>query len=146
MLDDDRNFEPGRSLILSSPSGERNVHVEMFHRQHGRCILRLRGIDSIAEAEALVGLELRLRSGDVLPPRAGAFYTFQLKGCDVYDKDEYIGGVTDVLDTGGVEILKIELDGEETLIPFAQSYLRKINVPGRRIDMDLPEGLRDINK
>jgi len=54
--------------------------------------------------------------------------------------------VTDVLDNGGVEILKVEHDAEETLIPFAQAYLKTVDLPRRRIDMDLPEGLRDINK
>jgi len=69
-----------------------------------------------------------------------------LKGCRVFDNDEFIGVVTDVLDTTGVEILKVDRDEEEILIPFAQSYLKKIDLERQRIDVDLPEGLRDINK
>ena len=33
----------------------------------------------------------------------------------------------------------------EILIPFAKKYLRKIDVEGRRIEMELPEGLVDLN-
>jgi ribosomal 30S subunit maturation factor RimM len=55
--------------------------------------------------------------------------------------------VTDVLDMSGSEILKVDReDKEETLIPFAHSYLKKIDLEQRRIDVELPEGLRDINK
>jgi 16S rRNA processing protein RimM len=33
----------------------------------------------------------------------------------------------------------------EVLIPFAKSYLRKIDLPGKRIEMALPEGLVQLN-
>ena len=77
----------------------------------------------------------------------GWYYTFQLKGCEVFATDgEYIGIITDVLDSGGGEILKVDRGNEETLIPFAQSYLRNIDLNQRRIEVDLPEDLRDLNK
>jgi len=70
-----------------------------------------------------------------------------LKGCRVFAVDgEYIGTITDVLDSGGTEILKVDRENEETLIPFAESYLRKIDLDQRRIEVDLPEGLRELNK
>jgi ribosomal 30S subunit maturation factor RimM len=59
---------------------------------------------------------------------------------------EYIGILTDVLDTGGGQILKVDRDEEETLIPFAQSYLKEIDVDQQRIVVDLPEDLKELNK
>ena len=59
---------------------------------------------------------------------------------------EYIGTITDVLDMGGADILKVDCENKETLIPFAQSYLRKIDLDQRRVEVDLPEGLRELNK
>jgi ribosomal 30S subunit maturation factor RimM len=50
------------------------------------------------------------------------------------------------VDSGGTEILKVDLGEEETLIPFAQSYLKKVDLEQRRIDVELPEGLRDLNR
>jgi 16S rRNA processing protein RimM len=133
-------------LIVGAKSGERLAEVEFFRRQHGRCVLKLRGTDSISEAEKLIGSEIRIPRSDLIPPQEGAFYTFQLRGCRVYQNEDYIGTVTDVLDLGGTEILKVDGDNEETLIPFAQSYLKKIDLDLRRIDVELPEGLREINK
>jgi len=81
------------------------------------------------------------------PPQEGAYYTFHLKGCEVFAADgDYIGIVTDVLDSGGTGILKVDRGDEETLIPFAESYLKSIDLDRRRIEVDLPEGLRDLNK
>jgi 16S rRNA processing protein RimM len=110
-------------------------------------VLKVRGIDSISDAEKVIGSEIRIPMNELLAAEEGSFYTFQLKGCRVFQNDEYIGTVTDVLDMSGSEILKVDReDKEETLIPFAHSYLKKIDLEQRRIDVELPEGLRDINK
>jgi 16S rRNA processing protein RimM len=146
MLEDDRNFEPDRKLTLSSRMGERPVEVEYFRRQHGRYVLKIKGIDSIEQAEQIIGGEIRILRSELQPQKEGSFYTFQLKGCRVFSDGEDIGIVTDVLDIGATEILKVDLDGSETLIPFARSYMKKIDLEQQRIDVDLPEGLRELNK
>src|SRR5262249_32220538 len=106
-----------------------------------------RGIEHISEAEKLVGAELQISARDLPPPREGSFYTFQLKGCRVFTiVGEYIGLVQDVLDLGGAEILKVDRGDEETLIPFARPYLKRIDLAEQRIEVDLPEGLRELNK
>jgi 16S rRNA processing protein RimM len=146
LFEDDRHFEADRKVTLRGRFGEREAQVEFFRRQHGNCVLKFRGIDTIEAAEKIVGAEIRILRSELLPLDEGSFYTFQLKGCSVYDKGEYIGVVNDVLDTGAAEILKVDRDDDETLIPFAQSYLKNVDLAQRRIDVDLPEGLREINK
>lgn len=134
-------------MLTAAASPERETEIELFRRQHGRCVMKLRGIDTISEAERCIGSEIRIPASDLAAPKEGWFYTFQLKGCQVFAVDgEYIGTVTDVLDSGGAEILKVDLENKETLIPFAQSYLKKIDVQQRRIEVDLPEGLRELNR
>ena len=110
-------------------------------------MIKFRGIDSIAEAEKYIGNEIRIPADAVPALKEGCFYTFQLKGCRVFTANgEYIGIVTDVLDSGGTEILKVDREDEETLIPFAQSYMKHIDPDQRKIEVDLPEGLRGLNK
>jgi 16S rRNA processing protein RimM len=134
------------SVGAGGRQSEREVEIEFFRRQHGRSIMKLRGIDSISAAEAWIGAEIRLKAGEIAPAE-GWFYTFQLKGCRVFTgTGDDLGIVTDVLDSGGVEILKVDLDNEETLIPFARSYLKAIDLDRRRIEVDLPEGLRELNR
>ncbi len=134
-------------LLCGAKSAEREAEIDFFRRQHGRCVMKFRGIDGISEAEKYVGAIIKVRAGDLPEPEEGSYYTFQLKGCQVFAADgDYIGTVTDVLNSGGTEILKVDCEDEETLIPFAESYLKSIDLDRRRIEVDLPEGLRDLNK
>jgi len=136
-------FEPGRQVLI----GPDTMEIESFRRQHGRCVAKFKGIDTIDEVERFVGKEMKIAADEVPEASDGWFYTFQLKGCRVYAADgEYIGDVTDVLDAGGSDILKVDRGNEETLIPFAQEYLQTVDLEQKKIVVNLPEGLRDLNK
>ena len=146
ILDDDRVFEAGRPVTIIRGALRKNSQIEFFRRQHGRLILKLQGIDAISDVQSLVGADLGISEDQLPPAEEGFFYTFHLKGCNVMAAGESLGTVTDVLDSGGTYILKVDGKDGEILIPFAQSYLRNIDLGQRRIEVDLPEGLRDLNK
>lgn len=133
-------------MQIASAAAQRDAQIESFRRQHGRAVLKLRGIDSIDDAEKLRGAEVRIPVADVAPLENGSFYTFELRGCRVFSGDEFLGTVTAVLDSGGADILKVDREGEEILIPFAKSYLKRVDLAAQRIDVELPEGLRDLNR
>jgi 16S rRNA processing protein RimM len=146
LLDDDRVFAPERSVTILQGAVKRSIRIEFSRRQHGRLILKLRGIDSISQVESLVGAELGISEEQLPPAEEGLFYTFQLRGCHVVAADgKSLGTVTEVLDSGGTHILKVDGKAGEILIPFAQTYLRKVDLGQRRIEVDLPEGLADLN-
>jgi 16S rRNA processing protein RimM len=153
MLEDDAVFESGRQVTLAAAGqkigndSKRDAEIEFFRRQHGRCVAKFRGIDSISEAEKYIGFEIKIPADQLPVPKKGWFYTFQLKGCQVFTVDgEFIGIVTDIIDAGGTEILQVNHENQETLIPFAELYLKMIDPDQRRIEVDLPEGLRNLNK
>lgn len=147
LFDDDCVFEAGRPVIIKTQTESRNAEIEFLRRQPGRCILKFRGIDSISGVEKYIGAEVQIDACQLPPAQEGSFYTFHLKGCRVFTHDgEYIGEVTDIIESGGTDILKVDHDLEETLIPFAQAYLKKIDLDERRIEVELPEGLRGLNR
>ncbi len=154
-LEDDRNFEPDRKLTLSSRTGESVVEVEYFRRQHGRYVLKMKGIDSIEEAEKVIGAEIRIPRSELQPPKEGAFYTFQLKGCRVFEGEEYH---RDRPPTCSISARPRSSKWSVTLgrrrqkrgnidsVCAPRSYMKKIDLEQQRIDVDLPEGLRELNK
>jgi 16S rRNA processing protein RimM len=147
LFEDDSIFESGRRVTLSKEALKRETEIEFFRRQNRRCVIKFREINSITDAAKYIGCDVMIVADTLPPPEEGTFYTFQLKGCQVFTtKGEYIGIVTDVLDSGGTEILKVDRDDEETLIPFAESYMKNIDPDQHRIDVDLPEGLLGLNK
>lgn len=109
-------------------------------------MLKLRGIDSISDAERLVGSEVRIPGSEVPPAVEGAYYTFDLKGCRVYTPaGEWLGAVSGWIETSGTELLVVEHEGGELLIPFAEAFLKSVDVEAKRIVVELPEGLRELN-
>jgi len=148
LLEDDGVFEAGRTVILSAPTTAAcQTEIEVFRRQHGRCVIKFRGIDTISEAERYIGSEIKIPADTLPAAQEGSYYTFQLKGCRVFAVDgEYIGTITRIIDSGGTEILEVVRDDEETLIPFAQLYIKEIDIDQRRVKVELPEDLRELNR
>jgi len=148
LLEDDRVFEAGRRVTVIRGATREDSEIEFSRKQHGRLIVKLRGVTSISKVEALAGAELAILETDLPPAEEGAFYTFHLKGCEVVAaaNGEALGTVTDVLDGGGTSILVVDGKNGEILIPFAQAFLGKMDLQQRRIEVNLPDGLRDLNK
>jgi 16S rRNA processing protein RimM len=152
VLDQPEVFQAGRTVWLVGPREEgskRPLTIEFFRAQHGRFILKLHGVDSIAEAKAIAGSEVCIEPSELPQIPDGMFYTFDLKGCQVEAVGgEHLGIVSDVLGVGeefGTPILKVEGKSGEILIPFARIYLKAVDIQHRRIEVDLPAGLRDLN-
>jgi 16S rRNA processing protein RimM len=127
----------------------RRFPVEAAWEHKGRVVFKLRGIDTISEAERLRGCEVRipLASRPELP--TGEYYQSDLIGCEVIERSSgrRLGRVRDWVQHAGPALLEIEgEDGKELLVPFARSICVEIDPPGRRIGVDLPEGLKDLNR
>lgn len=147
LFEDDQIFAAGSEVQVLRGSVRHTAQIEFSREQHGRFVLKLRGIDSIDDAEGLVGAELEVPETALPLLDAGVFYTFHLKGCRVFESTgECLGVVTAILDNTGTNILKVDGESGEILIPFAESFVRNVDLEQRRIDVDLPEGLRDLNR
>jgi 16S rRNA processing protein RimM len=64
----------------------------------------------------------------------------------VFAAGENIGTVKAVVDYAGTEMLSLDREGEEILIPFVHAFLKTVDTERKRIDMELPEGLVELNK
>ena len=126
-------------------------------KNHGRIVLHFNGIDSINDAEPLAGLDVLIPAGERVELEDDAEYISDLIDCVVYDRGQPVGTVTGVdfpttadgtrrLE-GAPPLLTVEgANGDEILIPYVQSFLVTLDVENRRIDMNLPEGLVDLNR
>ena len=117
----------------------------------GQAIFHFEGYDSINDAEKLVGLEVQIPLANRMPLARGVYYVTDLVGCELFERDSNaaIGRVADVQFTGesvsGTPILVVDSPRGELLIPLAQDICVHIDTDARRIDVVLPEGLRDLN-
>jgi 16S rRNA processing protein RimM len=150
------SFAQRRQLFLRSEGGAaesevRTVSLEKFWHHKGRVVLKLAGVDSISDAEELRGFELVVPLSDRMPVPDDSFYISDLVGARVLNVSgalaEDAGEVIDVVPEGpGPAMLVVSTGAREpALIPFVKAYLRCIDVPAKRIEMALPEGLLDID-
>ncbi len=119
------------------------VESTWFH--DGTLIFKFRGIDTISDAERLCGAEVRVPLAERAPLEPGEFFTSDLIGCDVVDRrtGESLGRVSGWDDAGGAGLLAV---GDNLLIPFARSICVEIDPAARRIAVELPEGLKELNR
>jgi 16S rRNA processing protein RimM len=75
------------------------------------------------------------------------FYRHDLVGCAVDTANgSTIGTVTDVEGTLGGSRLVVTTSRGEVLVPLAAEICRSIDVAGKRIVIEPPEGLLDLNR
>jgi len=112
-------------------------------------ILKFAGFESISDAERLAGMELQILAEQRAELEAGEAYVSDLVGCEVVNRGSVVGVVADV-QFGAGEAPLLVVKGkrgdreQEYLVPYAEAFLKKTDLAGRRIEMELPEGLLDV--
>jgi len=136
-----------RLWALAKDGPRREVQVEELWPHKGLLVLKFYGIDTISDAEPLVGAELQLPSRERAELEPGWTYLSDLVGCTVFDGDREVGPIEDVTFGAGEAPLLVVKSGAKLPyeIPFAQAYLEKVDLERKQIRMSLPEGLLDVN-
>jgi len=126
----DRFPKLARAFVPAPGGGSREVEVEGCWPHKDHFVLKLRGIDSIGEAEKLRDAELRIPEAELetLPP--GAYYYHQLTGLRVVDEQGgELGTVASVMETGAeTRVLVVRGKDGETLLPFAADFVRSVDL------------------
>ena len=139
----------GMKLSALSKSGDsrREVQIEDLWPHKGLLVLKLVGVDSISDAETLIGSELQVLRTARAQLERGWNYVSDLVGCSVFDHGREIGRIEDVqLGAGEAPLLIVAGAGSKKYdVPFAEAYLEGVDLPLRQVRMRLPEGMLDVN-
>lgn len=133
-----------------SEGAPREVELASHWLHKGGIVLHFAGVDSISGAEELAGLIVAVpRAQRVVLPE-DEVHIADLIGCSVFevsDVEPVLIGVIENVDraAGPVPLLIVKSRTGEILIPFAKSYLRRLDIEAHRLEMSLPEGLTDVN-
>ena len=120
----------------------------------GQAVFKFAGADRIEDVEKLRGLEVQVPLSERMELPSGSYYISELAGCEVWEiiaageaeeLQTMLGVVTGVQESG-TPVLEVETPDGEVLIPMATEICRRIDVSARRIDVVMPEGLRDLNR
>jgi 16S rRNA processing protein RimM len=119
------------------------VEAAWFHGPE--LILKFQGVDTISGAEALAGCEVRVPRSARWPLEPGEYYESDLLGFEVVESASgaSLGRVLGWKEAGAAPLLEVE---GGLLIPFARSICVAIEPEARRILVELPSGLKELNQ
>lgn len=133
-------------LALAEDGSRRKLQVDEVWPHKSWLVLKFAGVDSISDAEVLIGSELQLPASKRAQLEAGAFYVSDLVGCTLFDRGCEVGVVSDVrFGAGEAPLLVVGSGKNEHEIPYAQVFLQRVDLEHKRIEMNLPEGLLEVN-
>ncbi len=158
-----------KDMFLCAESGaRRGVVLRLFwvDRNHpGKGVFHFEGVDSINDAEKLRGMEVQIPFEQRAEAPAGSFFVTDLIGCSVFElaagaspvgsspcsfaeTPALLGKVREVYFPGdgqpGTPLLAVDTSRGELLVPLAEDICTMIDVAARRIEVHLPEGLREL--
>jgi 16S rRNA processing protein RimM len=145
-------FRQGMQLWALAKDGQRReVKVEDLWPHKSFLVLKFQGVETISDAEPLVGAELQLPLNERAQLEPGRTYLSDLIGCTVFDGQREIGEIEDVQFGAGEAPLLVVRSKEQQgaklpyEIPFAEAYLEKLDLERKQVRMKLPEGLLEVN-
>jgi 16S rRNA processing protein RimM len=142
----DRFREDMQLSALEEDGSRRALKIEELWLHKSHLILKFAGIDSISDAEMLVGRELQVPREERAQLETGWNYVSDLIGCTVFDGDREVGIVRHVqFGAGEAPLLIVQTGTKRYEIPYAEAYLRSLDLEHKQIRMQLPEGLLELD-
>jgi 16S rRNA processing protein RimM len=163
-------FSTLKQIYLCKDNGEARtaglLHFWLDRNHPGMGVFHFAGCTTISEAETLRGSDVLLPFEERVELPAGQYFVTDLIGCTVFElpadraklwsspcsmeeAPRVLGTVRDVFRTGedvtGTPLLEVETPRGELLVPLAEDICTRIDIAGRRIDVRLPAGLRELN-
>lgn len=132
-------------FALAEDNTRRELQIDDVWPHKGGLVLKFGGVDSINDAETLVGSELQVPHEQRAQLEPGWLYISDLVGCTVLDGEREVGRVQDVQFGAGEAPLLIVRGEKEYEIPFAQAFLKSVDLEHKQIRMELPDGLLEVN-
>ena len=150
LLAADAPAKSGSAAARPAAQAPRQVELQNHWLHKGGVVLHFAQVDSISAAELLAELIVAIPRAERAALGSEEVYVGDLIGCVLVDvggaEPVRVGEIEDVDRSGGAAPLLVVRGAKgEVLVPFAKSYLRKINLEAKRVEMALPEGLTDLN-
>jgi len=109
-----------------------------------KAIAHFEEIESIDAATKLVGTEVYLPETSLPALDDGQYYFHDLVGMNAFEDEVLIGLVVNILNFPGHDVLTIDHNGHEVLVPITDEIVREVNLKTKSVKLQLPPGLLDV--
>jgi 16S rRNA processing protein RimM len=138
----DTLFSLKRLKAQGSQEKETELVLESLRGSPSSLIIKFKGIDSIDDAEALVGQSLLGLESEFPELPEDEYYRFQIEGLAAYDLNgRYYGRVEDIIETGSNDVYVVRDGDREILIPMIDWVVKSIDINEKKLIFENVEGL-----
>ncbi|MDR1961495.1 MAG: ribosome maturation factor RimM [Gracilibacteraceae bacterium] len=141
LTDDPRRFELLEEVILRGAGAEESLAVKRARTDGKMVYLSLDKIDSAEAAEKFRGFEVRVPRAQSVQLPEGRWHYYELEGMDVYNNGVRLGKLERILATGANDVYIVRGETGEICVPAIKTVVLRVDVPGRRMDVDMPPEL-----
>ncbi len=141
--DNPKRFEELKSILVLNRGEYEEFDIENVRYQKDIVLLKLKGIDSIEQAEKLKGLSIYIKREDARTLDEGEYFIADLLGSEVYEGDTLIGTLEDIFTAGAADVYVIKRKGkDDLLLPALESIVLETDVENKKIKVAIPESLK----
>jgi 16S rRNA processing protein RimM len=131
-------------LTADASASPQAYTVEQARVQGGQVLLKLESCSDRTFAETLKEYQVYAHSDNLPELDDDEFYLRTLEGKKMVDTSgKVLGTCSHFIDTGGQDLLVMEQNGKEYLIPVAGEFI--VEIGEKQVVLDLPPGLLEIN-
>ena len=142
----EERFKKGSRLALFDKKDQFVTSLEIAsHRKHKNLdIVKFKGLYHINEVEKYKEFTLKIAEEDLTELADGEFYYHEIIGLDVYEGEDLIGQVKEILQPGANDVWVVKRKGKrDLLLPYIPPVVLNVDIPNHRVDVELLEGLDD---
>lgn len=143
--DDVKRFKKNKEYILGTKNGTMDVRVESVKFFKQFVILKFEGIDTLDDILVYKGCSLYVNRAHAVKLQKDEYFIADLIGVEVFDEDDnYIGKLTDVLETGANDVYEITTEDDKVyLFPAIKECIKKVDMDNRKITAYVMPGLME---
>ena len=131
-------FEEIETVLVN----DKEYRISSVQYQKANVILKLKGIDSVSDAENLRDCILKCDKNQFEELPEDTYYVADLIDCDVFENENLLGKLTYVMPNAGADVYEITTqEGKTVYLPAVKENVLSVDVKNKIIKVKLPEGL-----
>lgn len=142
----DERFKKGNELALFDTNDNFVMNVTIAsHRKHKNFdIVKFKDMYHINDIEKFKEFSLKVAEENLTDLDDGEFYYHEIIGLEVFENDQLIGTVKEILQPGANDVWVVQRKGKrDLLLPYIPPVILNVDIPNKRVDVELLEGLDD---
>jgi len=133
-----QRFAPDRTVYV----GQTPMIVERSRLHKGNVILKLAGVNSVEQVEALKGKYIQIPQSESMSLEDDEYYQFQLIGLDVSTSEgRLLGKIERIISTGSNDVYVVKGQDGEYLIPAIEDVVKQVDIENGIMNIEEIEGL-----